>query len=120
MADVTDDRYEEARRRVEAKIGFFVHLLVFVVINVIFLIIAGEDWLWVTLFWGIGLALHGFATFFGTTDAAQRWKERQIQKELERSQRSSTAAATTSSEPAAPPSDPANEPTQPIERPDEG
>lgn len=117
MADVRDDRYEEARRRVEARIGFFVHLLVFVVVNVIFVIIAGEDWLWVTLFWGIGLLMHGLGTFVGTTDAGQAWKERQIQKELQRSQQRAAGTSAASGERA---TDPANEPTQPIEHPDAG
>jgi 2TM domain len=87
MATSDDDRYDQARQRVEAKMGFFWHLAVFVVINVVFLIIAGEDWLWVTLFWGIGLAIHAFGVFFGDSDAIKGWKERQIQKEMERGQR---------------------------------
>jgi len=86
MAQGDDDRYDQARQRVEAKIGFFTHLAVFVVINVVFLIVAGEDWLWVTLFWGLGLAIHGFSVFFGDSEAIQRWKERQIEKEMGRGQ----------------------------------
>jgi hypothetical protein len=84
MASTDDEQYDRARERVEAKIGFFGHLAVFVIINVVFLIVAGEDWLWVTLFWGIGLAFHGFGVFFGDSDTMQRWKERQIQKEIGR------------------------------------
>jgi hypothetical protein len=86
MAPSGDDKYDRARQKVEAKIGFFTHLAVFVVINVVFLIVAGEDWLWVTLFWGVGLALHGFGVFFGDSDVIERWKERQIQKEMGRGQ----------------------------------
>ncbi len=97
MAPNDDDRYEQARQKVESRMGFFGHLFVFVVINVVFLIIAGVDWLWVTLFWGIGLAIHGFSTFFGDSDAVQRWKERQIQKEMGRGQPpESTSGETTS------------------------
>ena len=81
-----DERYDKARQKVEAKMGFFTHLFVFVVVNVVFLIIAGEDWLWVTLFWGIGLAIHAFTTFFGDSDTVTTWKERQIQKEMTRGQ----------------------------------
>jgi len=84
MASTDDEQYDQARQKVEAKIGFFGHLAVFVIINVVFLIIAGEDWLWVTLFWGLGLAIHGFGVFFGDSDAVQHWKERQIQKEMGR------------------------------------
>src|SRR5688572_13027498 len=82
MAD--DEAYEAARQRVEAKIGFFVHAAVYVVINVIFLIIVGWDFLWATVFWGLGLAFHGFATFFKDDPRLRHWKERAIQKELQR------------------------------------
>jgi hypothetical protein len=81
-ADTSDDRYEEARKRVEAKMGFFSHLAVFAVINIVFLIVAGADWLWVTLFWGIGIALHGWQVFFSDSGRMAAWKEHQIQKEL--------------------------------------
>jgi hypothetical protein len=81
VADTSDDRYEQARRRVEAKMGFFSHLAVFAVINIVFLIVAGADWLWVTLFWGIGLALHGWQVFFSDSGTVAAWKERQIQRE---------------------------------------
>ena len=80
--DTTDPRYDEARQRVEAKMGFFSHLAVFVLINVVFLIVAGTDWLWVTLFWGIGLVLHAWQVFFSESGAVAAWKEKQIQKEL--------------------------------------
>ncbi|HEV8669731.1 MAG TPA: 2TM domain-containing protein, partial [Candidatus Limnocylindria bacterium] len=83
-AATTDERYDEARKRVEAKMGFFSHLAVFAVINIVFLIIAGVDWLWVTLFWGIGLALHAWQVFFSDSGAMAAWKERQIEKELGR------------------------------------
>jgi hypothetical protein len=83
-ADTTDERYDEARKRVEAKMGFFSHLAVFAVINIVFLIVAGADWLWVTLFWGIGLALHAWQVFFSDSGTMAAWKERQIQKELGR------------------------------------
>jgi hypothetical protein len=86
MPATDDERYDRARQKVEAKMGFFTHLLTFVVINVIFIIVAGADWLWVTLFWGLGLAIHAFYTFFGDSDAVTGWKERQIQKELSRGQ----------------------------------
>jgi hypothetical protein len=80
----TDERYEAARQRVEARVGFFGHLAVFAVVNIVFLIVAGADWLWVTLFWGIGLALHAWRVFFSGSEKLADWKERQIQKELGR------------------------------------
>jgi hypothetical protein len=92
-SDTSDERYDQARKRVEAKMGFFTHLFVFAVINIVFLIVAGADWLWVTLFWGIGLALHGWQVFFSESGAVTAWKEKQIQKELGRDQPAAESAA---------------------------
>jgi hypothetical protein len=78
------ERYEEARRRVDAKKEFYVSVLVYVVINVVFLFVAGWDWLWVTLFWGLGLAAHAWHVFGRHSEWVQGWEQRQIQKELDR------------------------------------
>jgi hypothetical protein len=101
MAD--DARYEEARRRVQAKKAFFVHAFVYVVINVVFLIVAGWSWLWVSLFWGIGLAAQAYTTFFAGSDWIKGWEDRQIQKELARD--GSGTAATPPTAPAPPASE---------------
>jgi len=94
-ADPTDERYEKARQRVEAKMGFFSHLAVYAIVNIVFLIVAGTDWLWVTLFWGIGLALHAWQVFFTDSGRMADWKERQIRKELERGQPTAPAETAT-------------------------
>ena len=49
--------------RFEAKAGLATHLMIYVVVNVVLVIVAGTPWLWVTLFWGIGLAFHAFGVF---------------------------------------------------------
>ena len=84
MADEQDDRYQEAKRRVEAKKGFYVHAFFFVVLNAIFLAVVGWDFLWATVFWGLGLVLHGASVFFSGSDWVKRWEHRAIQKELGR------------------------------------
>ncbi|MGH9032938.1 MAG: 2TM domain-containing protein [Acidimicrobiia bacterium] len=115
MAD-QDAAYEQARKRVEARIGFFVHLGVFVIINVVFLIVVGWDFLWATVFWGLGLALQGWAVFFAHSARVRNWKEQQVAKELAR-QRGEPAATQPMAPPPAPPpaSTAADTPTQPIE-----
>ena len=89
MADEQDDRYQEAKRRVEAKKGFYVHAFFFVVLNAIFLAVVGWDFLWATVFWGLGLVLHGASVFFSGSDWVKRWEHRAIQKELDRQSGSS-------------------------------
>jgi 2TM domain len=102
MAD--DEAYEAAKQRVEARIGFFVHAAVYVVINFIFLIVVGWDFLWATVFWGVGLAFHGFATFFKDDPRLTAWKERAIEKEMKRGSEPPTVETPPTSE--SPPSEP--------------
>ena len=101
MADEQDKQYQEAKRRVEAKKGFYVHLFFFVVLNVIFLAAVGWDFLWATAFWGLGLVLHGASVFFSGSYWVKRWEHRAIQKELDR--QSGEPASTGSSSPPPPP-----------------
>ena len=105
MADEQDKQYQEAKRRVEAKKGFYVHLFFFVVLNVIFLAAVGWDFLWATVFWGLGLVLHGASVFFSGSDWVKRWEHRAIQKELDR--QSGEPASTGSGGPPPPPPPPA-------------
>jgi hypothetical protein len=94
MVDEQDDRYQEAKRRVEAKKGFYVHAFFFVVLNAIFLAVLGWEFLWATVFWGVALVLHGASVFFRGNDWVKRWEQRAIQKELDRQSGPSSTDAT--------------------------
>jgi hypothetical protein len=102
MADEPDQNYQEAKRRVEAKKGFYVHLFFFVVLNVIFLAAVGWDFLWATAFWGLGLVLHGASVFFSGSDWVKRWEHRAIQKELDRRTDDSTSRGNQAAQPPPP------------------
>ena len=76
-----------ARKRAEAKAGFWVHLGIFVVVNAF---LAGQWWLitggsgfpWfltVLLGWGIDIVAHFLSAFAGG-----RYVDRETQKELQR------------------------------------
>jgi 2TM domain len=105
-----DEQYEEAKRRVEARKGFYVHLFFFVLLNIIFLAAVGWDFLWATVFWGLGVALHGASVFFSGSDWVKSWEHRAIQKELDR-QRGTAPARTRTG--GAPPPRPAGDDTRP-------
>ncbi|HEX6312104.1 MAG TPA: 2TM domain-containing protein [Acidimicrobiia bacterium] len=109
-----DAEYQEARKRVEARLGFLGHLTVYVVINVVFLIVVGWDFLWATVFWGIGLVGHAYSVFWADSGRMRAWKEQQIAKEIARGRGGTTAAQPTQPMAPAPPSA-ADAPTQPIE-----
>jgi hypothetical protein len=113
-----DERYEAARQRVQEKKGFFAHAFTFAVINIVFLIVAGTGWLWVTLFWGIGLAFHAYNVFFQHSAWLQGWEARAIEKELHRGQAKPEKPAAAPAAPTPPPA-PSTETTQPLTPPDD-
>lgn len=82
------DAYKRAKKRAEAKIGFYIHLAVYVVVNVLLLVInltASPQYLWFKwplMGWGIGLFFHGMSVFSGRKLRAL--KERMIEKEIQK------------------------------------
>jgi hypothetical protein len=88
MAERTSEEeiYREARRRVRAKKGFFVHLAVYLAVNALLVVVwatspARHPWfLWPALGWGIGLAFHALSAFRLQTG----WERAQVEKEAER------------------------------------
>jgi hypothetical protein len=85
------NNYRDAKRHVERKLGFFIHLAVYVVVNsgLILLNLSQQHrvfWALAPLLgWGIGLLFHGAAVFLGAP--GRTWKRRMIEKELERMHR---------------------------------
>lgn len=87
-----DIRYREAEKRMKKIKGFYVHVIVFVFVNV-FIVASkaiGLDpgevfWEWDLLklpfFWGIGLAAHGLSVFLPAFILGKDWEEKKI-KEL--------------------------------------
>jgi fatty acid desaturase len=72
-----------AKRRVAAIKGFYVHLLVFVLVLAgLFTINAasGGAWwvLWVLFGWGIGVGAHALAVFGRAPQAVAEWEERKV------------------------------------------
>ena len=95
----TTDKLKRAQKRVEQIRGFYVHLAVYIVVNLIivgsFVIRNGFDgepvdfWgaLSTTVFWGIGLAFHGLHVFGIHGIFGRQWEERQIRKFMEEDRR---------------------------------
>ena len=83
------DPYQKAKKRVNAKKGFYKHLAVYIAVNLFITlttIFSGDfpESLPMAFFWGMGLAIHYFNAFgFGPTRNPE-WEERQIDRELER------------------------------------
>jgi hypothetical protein len=86
----TDDIEALARRRVGMKLGFYIHLLVYAVVNLGLFTIStlsgrGNWHVWPMMGWGLGLAIHGLVTFIGLRGEGVR--QRMIADEVERLRR---------------------------------
>ncbi|QDV52840.1 2TM domain-containing protein [Gimesia fumaroli] len=83
-----DKNYEQAKSRVEKKIGFMIHVGVYVVVNAGLITLnltrsPEKYWfIWPLGGWGIGLAFHAFKAF--SSGSAVNWKEKMIKKEQEK------------------------------------
>ena len=82
-----EDIEKLARQRVQARTGFIVHALIYVVMNAGFAAIwwftgSGYPWfLWMTVFWGAGLVAHGITLMWGPGSLReQRAIEREVQR----------------------------------------
>ena len=84
------EAYQRAKRRAEAKIGFYIHLLVYVGVNILLIIInlsASPQYIWFKwplLGWGIGLFFHGMSIFVFSGKKFKEVKEKMIEKEMKR------------------------------------
>jgi hypothetical protein len=84
------DLEARARRRVGIKTGFYVHALVFVLVNLGLLAlnaaIGGYRWsVWPAWGWGLGLAIHGVVSFLSLQ--GEGWRDRMLAQEIERLKR---------------------------------
>ncbi|MCM5678162.1 2TM domain-containing protein [Schlegelella sp. S2-27] len=79
-----------ARRRVWRKIGFLIHLLIFLLVNAGLWLInelhGGYRWsVWPLAGWGLGLGIHGLVTFLSL--AGDGWVQRMVNEEAQRLRR---------------------------------
>ncbi len=85
--------YERAERIVAEKIGFLRHLIIYVVVNAVLFAInmltsSGFLWFLIPLGgWGIVLLAHFLSVFTFRGDRFERWRKRQIEREMERLRR---------------------------------
>ncbi len=79
-------QYKKARKKVEAKIGFYTHLCVYMIVNTGLLLMnlgSPDEYIWSKwplLGWGIGIFFHGIKVFM--IFDGSKFKERMIEKEL--------------------------------------
>lgn len=90
-----DTRYELAYKRVKRIKGFYIHALVYVLVNGFVIISAyNKDLLGsevsfretfsTAFFWGIGLLVHGLTVFSRNLFFSSNWEERKIQEFMDK------------------------------------
>lgn len=87
MSTTEADLQRLARRRVKMKMGFAIHAAVYVIVNLGLFAIdratGGPHWhLWPLAGWGLGLAIHGLATWYALDGGGIRGRmvEREVQR----------------------------------------
>lgn len=92
---LSDNRYEMAYKRVKRIKAFYVHVIVYVFVNVVIISsnyygnLEEDSFSWnlqtfsTALFWGIGLIAHGLSVFGRNLFFGQNWEERKIQELME-------------------------------------
>lgn len=94
-----DDAYARAKKRVKDVRDFYGHLILYLVVNTIFVIVdladgnnadptfLGMDWAYFPVIgWGAFVVAHGASVFFGKRLGAQ-WEERKMREYLEQERR---------------------------------
>ncbi len=82
--------YYRAKKRVEAKFGFYIHLAVYVAVNALLVTInlsTSTDYLWFKwplAGWGVGVFFHALAVFVfcGGSGVKERMIEKEMKKEV--------------------------------------
>ena len=83
-------RYQKAMKKVEGIKWFYIHLGLYVLINLALLLVniltSPDDlWFyWVLLFWGIGLVAHAVITFGSVRVLGDEWEERKIRELMDK------------------------------------
>jgi hypothetical protein len=83
------DEFDRAKRAARAKMAFYIHLAVYLIVNALLIAInlvasAGHLWFqWPLLGWGIGVFVHALVTF--VLPKGVGIKRRMIEREMRRS-----------------------------------
>ncbi|RRQ46999.1 2TM domain-containing protein [Chryseobacterium sp. SC28] len=95
IKDKNDIKYLEAKKKVKRLKGFYTHVLIYVLVNLLIVFIniqnlkPGESYFkpenFITLFfWGIGLLAHGTSVFLPEFVLGKNWEARKIQELMDK------------------------------------
>ena len=95
-----DFDYQMARKKVRGIKGFYIHLMVYLLVNAAIIIVGSyQEGLWEGLqdignyttafFWGIGLVAHGAGVFGPNLFFGKAWEERKIRELMKKEKKNS-------------------------------
>jgi len=85
-----DGKYDRARKVAKNKIGFIRHFIIYIFILIVLAIINNvtfrgyQWWLWVALFWGIGVFFNFVNAYFLKGGALKHLEDNLTKREVER------------------------------------
>ena len=89
-------KYLQAKKRIKQIKGFYIHALVFVLVNILLIFINHQKTgnfefknFWGSFFWGIGLASHGLSVFLPNFFLGKNWEEKKIREIMEKNKNQS-------------------------------
>lgn len=95
-------KYLNAKKRVKQVKGFYIHALVFVLVNAFIIMmkvingqhVAGEPQIKISQFltiiiWGVGLVAHGLSVFLPNFILGKNWEEKKIREIMEKNKNQS-------------------------------
>ncbi|MEE6127036.1 2TM domain-containing protein [Chryseobacterium arthrosphaerae] len=93
--DEDDIRYQRAKRQVERLRGFYVHLFIYILVNLMIVyynyshLKPGESYFqfknfFTATFWGIGIVAHAAVVFLSRSDYLRNWEEKKIRELMEK------------------------------------
>jgi len=93
-----EERYIQARKKVEKIKGFYIHFLVYLVVNLFILTMIAlnideNENFWqfghfsTAFFWGIGIVFHALGVFGSNFMFGSKWEERKIKEYMSRDER---------------------------------
>ena len=95
-------KYLQAKKRIKQIKGFYIHALVFVLVNAFIILekiingehVAGEPQIKISQFltiilWGIGLLAHGLSVFLPNFILGKNWEEKKIREIMKKNQTNS-------------------------------
>lgn len=89
-------RFRRAKERVENIRGFYIHLGIYLIVNLgifvlnwVLMALYGAAWFfyWPLVGWGIGVLINGYVVFFGDRILGPEWEERKLREELAKERR---------------------------------